>query len=215
MTAPAGHRPAQPVGTVRLAISGTNNGYPWTNVVYLKFTDDGTQTAADLKTIIDAVMASWNTNIRPDHCTSVITTDAKAVWVTSVGNALEYESSVSYTGGQSSPVPDNACCAVINWAINRYYRGGHPRTYHPSLPTGQVTSGALIAAGFQSTLAAAYTAFMNAVNALTATHVSIVALGTVSYAVGNAWRSTPVFYPYKSVGVRNTMGTQRRRLGGR
>jgi hypothetical protein len=56
---------------------------------------------------------------------------------------------------------------------------------------------------------------MNDVNALTATHVSAVALGTVSFARHNAWRVPPVFYAYKSAGVRNFIGTQRRRVGGR
>jgi len=212
---PAGHRPAPPVKACRLAISGTINTLPWTNVFWLQLTDDGTQTSADLKTVIDAVMASWNTNIRPQHVNTVTTSDAKAVWITGVGTAFEYQTSVSYTGAVSSSINDNAACIVVNWAINQYYRGGHPRTYHPGIASSAVTNGSVVAAGTQSTVAGVYSTWMTAVNALTATHITKVELGTVSFARNNAWRSPPVFYAYKSVGVRNYLGNQRRRIGAR
>jgi hypothetical protein len=213
--APPGRRPQPPVGTCRLAISGTRNSLPWTNVFYLKLVDDGTQTSADLKSVIDAVLAAWNTNVRPQHTTNVVTTDGKAVWITGVGTALEYEASVGYTGAASTDVNDNAACQVVNWAINQYYRGGHPRTYHPSIVSTHIINGSQVDAATQSNTAAAYTAWKNAVNALTATHISSVALGTVSFARGNVWRTPPVFYAYQSCGVRNFLGTQRRRIGGR
>ncbi len=212
---PAGTRPQPPVHSCRLAISGTRNTLPWTNVFYLNLIDDGTQTAADLKTVIDAVMASWNTNVVPRHCTTVTTTSAKATWITSVGNAFEYQSSPSYTGPLTTDVNDNSACIVVNWSINQYYRGGHPRTYHPSIQTAQITNGSTVSSGVASSTATSYQAWLTAVNALTATHITSVTLGTVSFARGNAWRSPPVFYGYKAVGVRNYLGTQRRRIGGR
>lgn len=213
---PSGHRPQPPVHSCRLAISGTRSTYPWTNVFYLELTDDGTQTSADLKTVIDAVMSSYNTNIIPQFPSTVQVSGAQAVWITGVGTALEYASSPSYTGTLSgTDVADNSLACVINWSINQYYRGGHPRTYHTGNTTTGVVNGSQVTAAHQSALAAAYTAWMNAVNALTATHISTVQLGTVSFARGNSWRSPPVFYKYQAAGVRQFLGTQRRRIGGR
>ncbi len=188
---------------------------PWTNVFYLNLTDDGTQTSADLKTVIDALMTSYNTNIVPRHCTTISVTDVKATWITGTSTALEYENSVNYTGALTTDVNDASACIVVNWAINQYYRGGHPRTYHASIQTAQITNGSQVSSGVQTSTASAYNAWLTAVNALTATHISAVALGTVSFARGGNWRSPPVFYGYKGVSVRNFLGTQRRRIGGR
>jgi hypothetical protein len=196
-------------------VSGTRSTLPWTNVFYFNMPTDGTYTSADLKSVIDAAAASYNTNITPILCTTVSVTDWKAVWITGVGTALEYDKATAYAGTTSTDLNDQASCVVVNWAINQYYRGGHPRTYHPSVTTAAVTNGSVVSGTFQTNVATGYTAWMTAVNALTATHVTSVKLGTVSYARGNAWRVPPVFYAYNSVGTRNLLGTQRRRIGGR
>ena len=215
LMAPPGKRPAPPIGVARLAISGQQNLAPWTNVFYLRLTDDGVKTQADLGSVVDAIMTAWAAGPKGQHATDIVTTDAKAVWITDVDQAYEYVKSVSQAGTNGTGVQDNSACAVVNWAINRYYRGGHPRTYHPGVPAGNISSGATLTAAFQTALAAAYSSWMNTVNGLTATHITKVELGTVSFANGNVWRNPPVFFPYKSVGVRNYLGTQRRRIGGR
>jgi len=192
-----------------------NGTLPFTLVYYLKLTDDGSQTSADLKSVIDATVTAFHTRLTSELSSSVTVEDAKAVWITAAGEALEYEASYSLAFTASTEVPNAATCAVVNWAINQYYRGGHPRTYLPGVPTANIVGNNTLGPTYQSSLAAAATAWMNDVNALTATHITAVALGTVSYARGNAWRATPVFFAYKSAGVRTILGTQRRRLGGR
>lgn len=190
--------------------------FPWTNVVYLNLTTDGTYAAADLANIISSVASSYNTNVVPQLVGSVTVEDFHAVWITGPGTALEYDLSTSYVGSKSgTDVADNSSCAVVNWAINQYYRGGHPRTYHTSLTTTSVVNGSQLTAAFQSALATAYDNWMTAVNALTHGDITSCTLGTVSYARGNVWRVPPVFYAYKSASVRTFMGTQRRRIGGR
>jgi len=181
----------------------------------MKFTDDGTQTSADLKSIIDAATTAWGTRIKASLSTGLTLTDAKATWITGTGTALEYDSSVSIAGTASGSVCPAQVAAVVNWSINQYYRGGHPRSYVQGILLANTTNDNVLTSAFQSSLATAYTNWMNDINALTATHVSVVALGTVSFQRGNAWRVPPVFYAYKSVGVRNFLGTQRRRVGGR
>lgn len=185
-------------------------------VFYLKLTDDGTQLSADLGTIIDGVLADFNTNLVPQLVTTITVTDAKAVWITGTGTAFEYQKSVNYVGTKSgTDVADNSLAVVVNWAINQYYRGGHPRSYVPGATTTSIQNGSQVTGAFQSALAAAASAWMTAVNARTAGHITAVKLGTVSFARGNAWRVPPVFYEYKGAGVRNFIGTQRRRIGGR
>lgn len=196
-------------------MSGLNGTLPFTNVFYLNLTDDGTQTAADLKSVIDAVVADFHTDFTGHISSSVSLTDAKATWITGAGTALEYEGSyaLAMTGG--TEVANAATSIVLNWSINQYYRGGHPRMYLPGVISANVTGNNTLTSAYQANLASDATTWMTAVNALTATHITAVKLGTVSFARGNAWRATPVFYGYTGAGVRNILGTQRRRLGGR
>lgn len=212
---PSGTRPQPPAGTVRVAISGTQATQAWTNVVYLKLTDDGTETSADLKTVVDIVNAAYATRFKPFMAATLTITDVKATWILAGGGALEYENSVSIAGTAAGALVADNCCYVINWAINQYYRGGHPRTYLPGLVVGNATGGNQITTAAQAALATAAANWITDCNAATGVHVSATALGTVSFARGNAWRTPPVFYGYKAASVRNIIGTQRRRLGGR
>lgn len=204
------------MNSCRLAISGTRSGFPWTNVFYLDLSSGGTYASADLQSIVNSVMASYNTNIVPQFASTVVVQDAHAVWITGSGTALEYDDSVNFTGSLSgTDVADNSLACVINWSINQYYRGGHPRTYHTSNVTTGMVSGSEITSAHQSALATAYNAWMNAVNALTHGAITTTTLGTVSFARGNNWRTPPVFYAYRGASVRLFIGTQRRRIGGR
>jgi hypothetical protein len=212
---PAGHRPAPPVDTIRVAISGTVQTSPWTIVTYLQVTTDGTKTAADLKTVTDAYLAAFFLRMKASMGAVVTITDVKSVWITSVGNELAYEASVSdiCTGGTA--VDNVASAIVLNWAIGAYYRGGHPRTYLPGVIQTNVTNGNALTSAYQASIAAAAVLWLADTNALTGVHVLTTKLGTVSFATGLAWRSPPIFRAYTSASVRNIMGTQRRRLGGR
>lgn len=193
-------------------MSGTVFTLPWTNVFYLNLTDDGTQTAADLKTVTDGAINAFFTRMTAQLSSSVVQTDGRATWITGTGTALEYVGSYSHTFTGSTAVVDCAASVVLNWAINQYYRGGHPRMYLPGVLTANVVNGSTLTAAYQSAIATAANNWLSDVNALTGVHVSACALGTVSYQRSNTWRVPPVFYGYKSAGVRNIMGTQRRRL---
>lgn len=188
---------------------------PFTLVLWLKVTTDGTRTAADLKTIVDAFVAAWFLRFKPNQSSSVIYTNVDAVWLTGVGTELTYVNSFSdlCTGGTA--VINVASCIVIDWAINAYYRGGHPRSYLPGPVSANITNGQSLTSAYASGLAANAVSVITDTNALTATHVLTTQLGTVSFASGNAWRVPPIFRPYTSASTRAIMGTQRRRLGGR
>lgn len=196
-------------------MSGTVFTLPFTNVFYLKLTDDGTQTSADLKTIVDAVINAYHTRMTAVQSSSVTITDAKATWITGSGTALEYENSYSLVSTGGTAMVDTAAAIVLNLAINQYYRGGHPRLYLPGVISANVTNGSALTSAYQSSIATAANSWLADCNALTGVHVSSTQIGTVSFARSNAWRTPPVFYKWQSAGVRNIMGTQRRRLGGR
>jgi hypothetical protein len=212
---PSGARPQPPVGTCRVAIGGTNGTLPFVNVFYLKLTDNGTQTAADLKTVVDAMVASYHTRFAANVGSSVTLTNAQAAWILTGGAVVEYSGSYSQAMTGGTEAANGSGAYVLNWTINQYYRGGHPRTYMPGVITADISNLANVSSAKQSALATSGNSFITDVNALTATNITGVALGTVSFARANAWRVPPVFYPYHACSCRQIIGTQRRRLGGR
>lgn len=212
---PVGPRPAPPVDTARVAISGVVGSTVWTNVFHLQFTTDGTRTAADLKTITDGMVAAYFARFKARQSAACVLNDAKAVWITAVGNEIAYESSYNDAGTNGGAQAIVSAAPVINWSISAYYRGGHPRTYMPGLVTSDVTNNNALSPTAVGLWATAASSFLTDVNALVGTHILTTKLGEVSYQSGGVWRVPPIFRPFNSASLRTLLGTQRRRIGGR
>lgn len=209
---PSGHRPPVPPGYARVAIQGTFYGHAFTNVFYLQLTGTGI-TSTDLNSLAGDIAADWNTDIAPQASTNLTLTEVQITYVPSVGAELIGVWTGSHAGTSAyTDVDSSAACYVVNWAINAYYRGGHPRWYFPGPAANHMTNASTLDGTIRSAIATAFTNLMNATNARTTTNISAVAIGTMSFASGNAWRGTPVFHAFKSCAVRAVIGTQRRRL---
>lgn len=210
---PVGPRPAPPVGTCRVALSGTVHTDAWVNVLWLNLTLAGSATIDDLKAVIDGMATAWATDMAPELSNVTELTASKGVWLYAAGEQLTYEGSYSHAGGDTGTPLDNAACAVIDWAISDYYRGGHPRSYVPGAETSWLTNGAQLDPTRRSNLATAANNWRNAINALVSGNITGVELGTVRFQSADAWLVPPVFRPYTSASCRGTLGIQRRRLG--
>lgn len=209
---PTGPRPPIPPGVARVAISGTVYTHKWVQVFYLQCTH-GTVTVNDLQTIADGIKAAWDTDVKPQVPSNVVMSTVTVVFIDAVGSEVTYTGTYSVTGTSSNtPIDDASACFVVNWKISAYYRGGHPRTYLPGPSTNHVSNGSDIDSASLSSVATAMNSFRNAINALTSTNISVVVMGTLSFASGKVWRSTPVFRPFTSVSVNPKLGSQRRRI---
>lgn len=210
---PVGRRPAPPAGTARLILTGLTQTHPWAAIQWLQLTS-AAPAVADLQSIVDSISAAWNTNIVPNVPAAVSLSEVEAVWTPTVGTEIIAQNSTVRTGSLSGTIiADAGCSYVLNWHLNAYYRGGHPRTFLPGVITAAVTNGSDLVSGYQSAIQAAALAYLNAVNALTHGAISATLLGTVSFQVGNAWRTPPIFRPFTGVSVGGKIGTQRRRIG--
>lgn len=211
-------RPVPPTGTCRVAVSGTASGHRWVNVFTLKLTDDGTQTVADLNTIIDGLLASYNTRFSACMSGAVAGVTGDAAWQTSPTTQLAVERTHAI-GPSGVQIDDASACTVVRWKIAARYRGGKPRTYLPIPEQGNVTNGSDLSSAYQTTVVTNAQAFMNDVNALVGVHVSQVQLGTISWftargslAVPPVYRTPPIFEAFTGAGVNPKLGTQRRRI---
>jgi hypothetical protein len=180
-------------------------------VFWLRLTASG-HAQADIDNVVAAVLAAFQTRFKPHMANGCSINTAKASWLYASGSVLDSTStnSVAGTGGAGPSV--DSICAVIDWAIGSYYRGGHPRSYLALPPASVIVNGRLLNGTFQGNLATDAQGFISDVNALTHGTISAVELGTVRFASANAWLSPPVFKPYSTATVRGIVGTQRRRL---
>lgn len=209
---PSGHRPQPPVGTARVAITGHGDaGNPWVNVFWLNLTAT-THVSADLASVVNTLVNSYSLRFAPYIDNAYIFTNVKASWLYASGNVIEYSETLSAGGTGGTGISTDATCTLINWAISDYYRGGHPRTYLPGVPSAKITNGRNLDATYASNVAAAANGYLSDVNAATHGGISATALGTVRFASGNAWLSPPVFRAYNGASVNPIISTQRRRL---
>lgn len=211
---PTGPRPAPPAGTARVAISGKYQGHTFVWVFYLELTGTGI-IVNDLATLATDIDTALNTNLIPVLGTDVLFSSIDIRYINSVGSEERYTKSISRTGSLAgTSIQDASACHVISWVISDYYRGGHPRTYLPGLTEALVTNGSDIDASHMATIVNDMNNFRLALNAVTTTNITGVAMGTVRFAQGNAWLSPPKFVQFTSVkaGKNSKVGSQRRRI---
>lgn len=180
------------------------------NVFWLNLTAT-THAVADLGNVVDAMVTAFNTRFGPDLSGNYVTTGSKATWLYASGQAIEYHGTYNLSGSHTGNEVSEAACIVVNWAINDYYRGGHPRSYLAGAPSAVTSDFRTVSPSYASTMAGHGNSWISDVNALTHGGISAVQLGTVRFASGNAWLSPPVFRAYQSCSVRLVFGTQRRR----
>lgn len=211
--APVGPRPQPPAGSCKLAVNGILfNSSATTNVFWLNLTSGGSPNVPDLTSLITSILASYKTNVLTQQSSSFKLANFVATWIPTVGAAYETAVTDATAGSLTTGSDNNATSAVINWGINRYYRGGHPRTYLPGVADSDIANGRTLSSARQAAIAAGAQAWLTAVNALTHGDITACKLGTVSFQNGDVWRSPPVFEAYQSVKMRAFLGNQRRRI---
>lgn len=122
--------------------------------------------------------------------------------------------SMGVAGAISAEAVPPSSAWVASWGNAGFYRGGHPRTYFPGMPAGNLDTpgGRLISGTFRATLqAAAFVFFENVANA--STGWSGGTPGFIHAAEARACLTPPVFLSWDSVLVRQRLCSQRRRLG--
>jgi hypothetical protein len=209
---PTGTRPQAPAGTLRVALSGLISTHKWVNVFYCQLTHTVAVTVNDLESILNGIVDLWGGNMMASLTTNVTLQQADGVFIPSVGQSLQWTHTETKTGLDANIIQDASACAVVDWLISDYYRGGHPRTYLPGPSSSGITNASQLGATIRSNIAANAETTRNGINALTSTNVTAVTMGTVRFQSAKAWLSPPVFRPYTGSKVRSVLGSQRRRL---
>jgi hypothetical protein len=209
---PTGPRPPIPPGFAKLVLSGTVLSKPWRNIAYLALGGSGIGTA-DLNTLCGTIDTAWGTRFIANLSDQTLLTQVQLVYIPSVGAEIVGNSTVTKTGTRVGGfVADASAAFLLNWNVNKYYRGGHPRWYLPGVCTADVTNGSVIGGSIRTALAVSGNGLLNDINAATTTNITSAQLGTLSFQHANAWRTPPVFWPFSTCVVAGLLATQRRRI---
>lgn len=205
-------RPKPPDDTIHLAFNGVQSSYTWACIMWLKVTAS-TRSGADLATLLTAVRGVWFNRLAGQMVPTCSMNEVKGVWIIPGGGEIVGSNTTAAPGSAAGPaLPNLATCAVVNWRIDQYYRGGKPRTYLPGLASSFTTDFVHLTTAQLAAYQTAAGGFLQDMNALTAGAITNVKLGTVSFVQKKDWRNPPVFFPYNGSSIRSVLGTQRKRL---
>lgn len=201
---------------VRVQLSGAYYTSTWANVFHVHYAGSA-PTATTLTTFVNSFVTTYVTNLGSLIASAVTITLAKATDLTSdTGIFVEVPQATAGTHTPAAALTSNVAL-VVSWAINKRYRGGHPRTYLTGQDGALTSNSRTWTAAFQTTAQTQGNAFLTAVNAMTAGSFGPYTLGSVNYWVYGAHppqlRGSGVFYPFQSATVHPRVDTQRRRLG--
>lgn len=211
MTEPTPNRP--PDGSVRVALSGTVGGHPWTNRFWLNVSTSSQPTGSQLLALSNAVAASYRTRFVALFSDAVVSNHQRCVLYYNSTTEIGVDGSDTGTGARTGNTIMPQACYLINWAISGTYRGGHPRTYLPGAQDVDVGNSGAIGTSPRGSLSTAAGNFLSDVNALSPSPFTAVALGTIRFFRHNTALSPPVFEPFLSGTCNATVATQRRRVG--
>ncbi len=209
---PSGARPPIPPLFAKMVVSGTNMTHQVKTVSYLALAGTSIATS-DLNTLSTTINTAFNTRFLSQLGDIYLTTGVQLLYIPSVGNEIVGSSAASHQGARvGGNVADASACYLINWNVNKYYKGGHPRWYLPGVITADVTNGSTVGGTQRTNLATAANGFLNDCNAATTTNITSVQLGTLSFQHNKAWRVPPIFFPFVSGAAGAFIATQRRRI---
>lgn len=186
-------------------------------IFWLKITAS-TRTGADWSALLGLISNLWQTNVNSEMPTNLIMNLMDGVWITPGGGEIRMSNTTVHTGTHvGTALNDASACAVANWRVDKYYRGGHPRSYWPGLLSSEIVNGSTLDQTALTRFQNMFGAWRTGINSLTSGGITAVQLGTLSFQTHTAdgtpiWRDPPEFWPYNGVACRSILGTQRRRL---
>lgn len=212
---------------IRLRVLGDNNGVPWNNIWYVKYSG-GTPTDAEVSDACAGMYAAYtdagslSSKWHPEtHIDAVEGAD-----LSSTSGAVGIYSHTT-SGGGSGPVMGADMSVLCKLFIARRYRGGHPRKYLPPMAANYVTDEE---DWDLSTLTALATAFGTALTSnlfTTFGSITVSGLANVSFyegftnyvkpsgraAVRSNVRVSPIVDTVAGFELEQQVATQRRRVG--
>lgn len=197
----------------KLEYGGTYHDAEWFNIFYVHYTG-GAPTSTDLGTWLNFIESKLAANFCTVMSVDNQVTSLKATDLTTDTGAVAV-ASFSHFGTRTGDFMPSSVAVVGSLAINRRYRGGHPRKYLPWGTAGTMASGST--KDWDSTFVSdCLTVFQDTLGF----HIGFTSGATtwdenvnVSYRTAGAVRPAAVIDVVVGSEIRTRICTQRRRLG--
>ncbi len=199
---------------MRIAFEGQQQSVPWANVMWVRNGNAVTPSQADLDSMVTFIGNAYATALAPSVGSFLIYSQAVATYFAGGGEGLKSTSpqNIVGTGGSTSVTAATAAC--VSWPIASLYKGGHPRTYIPGIPTAATATMNTLNATWLAALLTRLATFRSSVNGHSVGAFTTAQLGTVSFQHAGQWRTPPIFRAYTAGPFADDrIDTQRRRLG--
>jgi hypothetical protein len=138
---------------------------------------------SELNTFAASVGSAYNTHLSAFLHAGNIMSGVKVTDLSS-STAAVGEDATPYTGTRSGAYLSADVATLLHFTIARRYRGGHPRMYLPFGVEGDLQDQQTWTTAYATALGTAWTAFQDAVGALTWTGGTLVNLVNVSFYQG-------------------------------
>ena len=208
-------RPWPGSSRARIAIDGkTAKGVNWANIFWLVTASIGaTPTVAEVNDLANAMYQAFLTTLWDIQGNDATMENCVANWYGTQPTQVAGIHVESNPGGAGNPTEVDSLAAVISWSIAATWRGGKPRTYMAALPTNAIGDSNTLDSTYLTDLDTAAGDFLTAVNAISTSKFSSVALTCLSFFTGGGPRTPPVAYNINGHRVKTRIDAQRRRLG--
>jgi hypothetical protein len=196
---------------IKIEFLWNQGGLPAANVFHWAYSG-GPPAAADLVAFATVAADSfWIESLRADYSTVTELVGIRMTDLSSSSGAVgEYDvSTAGLDGADSLPAQ---CAILLNFAITRRYRGGHPRMYLP--PASRTWQGEINTwnAELLPVVSTAWTSLAGGLTGLTEGSTELGGQVCVSYFDSGAPRVDPLVEPVTGFVVSGMIRTQRRRL---
>lgn len=191
-------------------------GRPAVSVMNARYT--GTvPDVAGLTTAANSMATLWDAQLKAVFITSI---SRKGIELTDLASrtGATYTNTVTSAGTKTptQPLPAN-CAACISWKVNYRFRGGHARTYHPGLISGDQSGVTGLAGATITALTNAYRAWLGGINGIVLGGAPLQ-FSMLSYFTHDAnhhpiYLPVPQLYPIQDCIVHSRMDSMRTRLG--
>lgn len=182
--------------------------------MWFRITSVGSASLSALEDVTGDILAAYAARFMPLLVTNLTVEGAQGVYWDSTGERQVDTSIFAVGENETGTALPAQVSAGITWKTAAHYKGGHPRTYLCGLPSDALEDVTRLGSGFQELLENAALGFRSDVNGLSAApSITDVQFGCMSFVVGGAWRTPPLFRPITSAVIDGRVDTQRRRLG--
>lgn len=198
-------------GLCRVVIKGSLVSSKWANVFHVMKNDNLPWADNQLGSLAAAFRPAYTDNFKVLMVAASIIGDITCTDLSSdTGGEASLPGATPGTGAGTSSAANVA--TGITWRINRRYRGGHPRTYLPGVPSGVISDPTTFTSGHVAAALAGAQAFRNTVNAIVFGAVTMN-LVCVHYRRNNQQLAVPLISQIQGASVDSRPDSQRRRLG--